>query len=928
MTKGKWKIKSTTLQSIATSMLLILSFMSVILLYYAMLHSEIREKIIKNGRFSAAESSHQVDKYLSMGVGIMRMACRTLDNMIRDGRSHAEILDFLLNQSAAVESIVSGNSNGIYGFIGGKFLDGTGWGGNADYIPVERPWYNGARGNIGRLTVIDPYLDVRTGGIVITLSKMLCDGKSVAAMDFFMDHLQSITEELAARSESDMEIVLDRRYRVIAHSNSSEVGKNYIAEDDTFGSTLVRSFRSSKKDYFSFEFGGTEYIAYTVPVANDWLCVSVFDATSAFRQLKDMLFFTIIMTFLIVSIALLIIVSYNERDRLAQTLDEKARFAAAANESKSSFLSNMSHEIRTPINAVLGMNEMILRESDEQEVIEYAENIRTAGSTLLGLINDILDFSKIEAGKMEIIPVDYDLSAVINNLVNMIQARMEKTGLQLKLHFVEKTPRRLNGDEVRIRQVITNLLTNAVKYTEKGSVTFRIGFERIPSDPKSVILDISVSDTGIGIKPEDMTKLFSEFERIEEKRNRNIEGTGLGLSITRRLLEMMGSKLKVESSYGKGSTFSFRLKQKVVSWEPLGNYETAYHASLAERKQYHEKFTAPDAVVLMVDDTPMNLTVFRNLLKQTKVQIDTAERGAEGLELMRSKKYDIIFLDHMMPEKDGIETLHELKTDAANPNLHTPAICLTANAISGARERYLAEGFDDYLTKPIDADALEEMMMKYLPKEKVIKQTGGKDTPEEPSVELPEWLCKIEEIDTGSGLKHCGGKEGYLETLKIYGSDAAANADKIENFWRTRDLANTTIKVHALKSTSRAIGAESLGALAEKLELAGKAGDTAALDAELDGLLARYRTLGAALSPLYAPQGEAQGDLPLISDDKLREAYGAIREFAENFDAEGAESALSYLEGFRIPEGEQERVEQLHGAVRGFDWGRVNEILS
>ena len=684
----------------------------------------------------------------------------------------------------------------------------------------------------------------------------------------------------------------------------------------------ARTFRTERGELLLFEaeIPGTDYLlAGFVPKEK---------ASEGIDSITLLVVWVFGLLLLLVALGSMYLIRVRVQVQESAELREAKAAAEKASQAKSDFLSNMSHEIRTPINAVLGMNEMILRESDEQEVIEYAENIRTAGSTLLGLINDILDFSKIEAGKMEIIPVDYDLSAVINNLVNMIQARMEKTGLQLKLHFVEKTPRRLNGDEVRIRQVITNLLTNAVKYTEKGSVTFRIGFERIPSDPKSVILDISVSDTGIGIKPEDMTKLFSEFERIEEKRNRNIEGTGLGLSITRRLLEMMGSKLKVESSYGKGSTFSFRLKQKVVSWEPLGNYETAYHASLAERKQYHEKFTAPDAVVLMVDDTPMNLTVFRNLLKQTKVQIDTAERGAEGLELMRSKKYDIIFLDHMMPEKDGIETLHELKTDAANPNLHTPAICLTANAISGARERYLAEGFDDYLTKPIDADALEEMMMKYLPKEKVIKQTGGKDTPEEPSVELPEWLCKIEEIDTGSGLKHCGGKEGYLETLKIYGSDAAANADKIENFWRTRDLANTTIKVHALKSTSRAIGAESLGALAEKLELAGKAGDTAALDAELDGLLARYRTLGAALSPLYAPQGEAQGDLPLISDDKLREAYGAIREFAENFDAEGAESALSYLEGFRIPEGEQERVEQLHGAVRGFDWGRVNEILS
>ena len=608
-------------------------------------------------------------------------------------------------------------------------------------------------------------------------------------------------------------------------------------------------------------------------------------------------------------------------------LRRQSELAAAASEAKSSFLSNMSHEIRTPINAVLGMNEMIRRESSEQDVIEYSENIRTAGNTLLGLVNDILDFSKIEAGKMEILPVDYDLSSLINDLVNMIQTRVDKKDLLLKLDFDEGMPKLLHGDEVRIKQVVTNILTNAVKYTEKGSVTFRIGYERIPDDPEGIFLNFSVSDTGIGIKPEDMAKLFSEFERIEEKRNRNIEGTGLGMNITKRLLEMMGTSLKVESVYGEGSTFSFRLKQKVVKWEALGNYEASYRAALSKREKYREKFTAPDAVVLMVDDTPMNLTVFKSLLKQTRVQVDTAESGAEGLHMMRKKKYDIVFLDHMMPEKDGIETLHELHAEESNPNLHTTAICLTANAISGAREQYLSEGFDDYLTKPIDADRLEEMMMQYLPKEKLIAQTGDANAAA-PSVELPEWLRDIKDIDVDSGLKHCGGEEGYLDMLKIYGSDAATNADRIEDFWRARDLSNTTIKVHALKSTSRSIGAESLGALAEKLEFAGKAGDEAALDAELSGLLERYRALGAALSPLYAPEKKSDEELPLISDDELQETYDSIRDFAANFDSDSMAYALEFLDGFRIPEGEKERVEQLRRAIDGFNWSRINEILS
>ena len=291
--------------------------------------------------------------------------------------------------------------------------------------------------------------------------------------------------------------------------------------------------------------------------------------------------------------------------------------AIAANEAKSSFLSNMSHEIRTPINAVLGMNEMILRECEDKNILEYSNSIMTAGNTLLGLINDILDFSKIESGKMEIIAVDYDLSTVINDLVTMIQSKADSKGLSLALDISSDTPKMLSGDEVRIKQIITNLLTNAVKYTEKGCVKFCIKFEKIPNDPENVFLDISVSDTGIGIKKEDMEKLFTEFDRIEEERNRKIEGTGLGMSITKRLLEMMGSSLEVESVYGMGSKFSFRLKQKVVVWNELGDYETAYKEALDNRKKYREKFKAPTAEILVVDDTPVNLLVFRNLLKQT-----------------------------------------------------------------------------------------------------------------------------------------------------------------------------------------------------------------------------------------------------------------------------------------------------------------------
>ncbi|MBR4903565.1 MAG: response regulator [Selenomonadaceae bacterium] len=504
-----------------------------------------------------------------------------------------------------------------------------------------------------------------------------------------------------------------------------------------------------------------------------------------------------------------------ERDELLN-LSERA---FAASEAKSSFLSNMSHEIRTPINTILGMNEIILRECNDSEIISYSESIKTAGNTLLGLINDILDFSKIEAGKIEIIPVDYDLSSLINDLVSMIQNKAENKGLVLSLEFDKKLPKMLYGDEVRIKQVITNILTNAVKYTEKGIVTFSIGFKRIEEEPDSVILLVSVKDTGIGIKQEDLKKLFAEFERIEEKRNRNIEGTGLGMAITKNLLYLMKSSLKVESVYGLGTKFSFELKQKVIKWEPLGDYETAYKKSLIEHGKYKEKFRAPKAKVLVVDDNQMNLMVFKNLLKQTRIKIDTATGGDEGLILTQNNKYDIVFLDHMMPDKDGIETLRELRAQKDNPNLTTPMICLTANAISGAREKYLSTGFDNYLTKPINPDKLEEMLLDYLPKEKL--EGSFKDNVEVP-IQSEQSQANYKYLNIAVGLGYSNGEEDmFRSVLEMFCNLKDEKQGKIQKAFENGDWKNYTIFIHGLKSTALSIGGEQVGKVAKELETAG-----------------------------------------------------------------------------------------------------------
>ncbi|MBQ9412617.1 MAG: response regulator [Oscillospiraceae bacterium] len=600
-------------------------------------------------------------------------------------------------------------------------------------------------------------------------------------------------------------------------------------------------------------------------------------------------------------------------------LREQRRIAEEANRAKSSFLANMSHEIRTPINAVLGMDEMILRESSEEAILAYAEDIRNAGRTLLSLINDILDFSKVEEGKMEIVPTQYDLSSVINDLVNMLQPRAEKKGLRFLVQVDADTPHLLYGDEIRIRQCALNLLTNAVKYTEKGAVTLAVGYEK--SDGESISLRFRVTDTGIGMKPESMEKLFSPFTRLDINRNRAIEGTGLGISITGQLLALMGSKLEVESVYGQGSTFSFAVKQPVVEWGPIGSFEGRY-ALDEPRHTYRESFHAPDARLLAVDDTPVNLTVIRGLLKKTQVQVVTASSGPEALKIAAREPFDVLLIDHMMPEMDGIETLRELKKMPRCAKI--PCVALTANAVSGAREMYLAAGFSDYLSKPVDSAKLEKLLLACLPPEKVRVQERA-----EPPVALPAWLSGLEELDTAAGLRYCAAAETLLETMAVYAGSAPAAADEIEAFWRAGDVENATIKVHALKSASRTIGAEGLAALAERLEHAGRAGDAQTLFGGMEELLTRCRALGAQLAPLCAPVPEPE-DVPApdISEVRLREAYDSLRASVADFDADGARAVLDDLKKYRVPEAERGRVDALERAVMEYEWDQAEALLS
>ena len=497
------------------------------------------------------------------------------------------------------------------------------------------------------------------------------------------------------------------------------------------------------------------------------------------------------------------------------TLEKSA--ADAANKAKSSFLAEMSHEIRTPINAIIGMNEMILRTSDDEKTLEYSVNIDHASKTLLSLINSILDFSKIEDGKMEIVPVRYKTSELIYTLMETVSERAKNKGLRFRLEIDESLPSYLYGDDVRVSQVIQNLLTNAVKYTEKGSITLSI--QNGGTEDERVLLKVSVKDTGIGIRAEDMDKLFESFSRLEEKRNRNIEGTGLGMSIVTKLLSMMGSELKVQSVYGEGSEFSFALYQKIADDRPMGSF-SAGQAPASGRITKAVGLYAPDARVLVVDDNEMNLKVAQNLLGLFGIEPSVAHSGYEAIELIKQNDYMLILLDHMMPKLDGIETLTALKEGRLLKE-GTKVIALSANAITGAREGYLAAGFDDYISKPIDIDEIEKVLSRYLP-ESCIKARDNEELSDDNDAKMSSFESELpKNIDTAAGLKNCMDDESfYRELLSDYASSAEEKINRLESFKNDGLTEDYRILIHSIKSSSKTVGDLKAAELAQSLEAA------------------------------------------------------------------------------------------------------------
>jgi len=874
-------------------MLLIFLLMIGMVLYTTHMISDVSVANIQEvGEDRISASAAELENYLGTAKSTLWVTADTVDLMLRSGATVQDAANYIIEETEHQKQQFDVNITGLYGYVKGQYIDGLSWVPPENYDPTRRDWYLAALEAKGETVMIPPYVDAQTDDMVISVSRMLSSGTDVISVDFTLNHIQEIISDLQIK-EKGYGFIVDRDGRLIAHRDEEKRGRYLTEEEENLA--LFDRILEVRDGYFEITANRQRSTVFVRPITDQWFVVILISNEELMAEVQQQLIINVLICSAIFAlITLFYLIGRRTEMRYSRRIDEmrveeqkqayeakalklEKEAADQANQAKSDFLASMSHEIRTPINAVLGMNEMILRETfsvqkeqDPEKLHEafgnirsFAGNIGSAGNNLLSIINGVLDFSKIEAGKMEITNAEYALSSVLNDVCNLVWFRAKNKGLSFRINVADTIPDSLYGDEVRIRQILTNLLSNAVKYTERGSVrlTVRAAEQQFEAGG-SLTLVVSVQDTGIGIRQEDIPRMFDKFQRVNLDRTSTVEGTGLGLAITKKLLTMMGGDIQAASVYGEGSTFTVRIPQKIASLSPIGSFRTRFEQSLNEMKPYRESFRAPDARILIVDDTRMNLTVAVGLLSRTQIRIDTAVSGAEAVEAARKTPYDLILLDQRMPAMDGSEALRLIREQAGGENRKTPVICMTADAVQGARERYLAEGFTDYLSKPIDYTALEEIMIRYLPGGKIVfrsTELPAADSPDAAGTEDRSGLLAKAGILEEDGLRYCrGDRELYRTVLQEYLQSAEEKIRNIGKAYAAGDWKNYCILVHALKSSSRMIGAEELAGLAADMEKAADRNDAETVRRSHDRLMRMYHGVTETLEQYL--DGDIPGD--------------------------------------------------------------------
>ena len=712
----------------------------------------------------------------------------------------------------------------------------------------------------------------------------------------------------------------------------------------------------------------------------------------------------------------LIMLNVTKRYNIMEELKEAKQRAEEANESKSNFLSNMSHEIRTPMNAIVGMTEILLRSDLSDQDRGYLMNIKNSGASLLTIINDILDFSKIESGKLEILEEEYEPMSMLSDLSMIFLNRIGDKPVELIFDIDKNLPNKLYGDSLRIRQIIINIANNAIKFTAAGYVKLTIQMAPM-AEQAMVNLNISIEDSGQGIKPEDLDKLFGSFQQVDTKKNRNKEGTGLGLAISKQLVETMGGQIGVRSEYGKGSEFYFHIPQRVIGdqiaatvredavqnnpvvvsghmkdgqiLEQLKSLtegyglkfvdcyearahkvkvdyffvdESVYRGLKASIEEYfvstgtelcvlqnpmreavwndqatvvnkplytlnfcqvinHEttaafvetdnvmNFTAPQAQILIVDDNEMNLKVAKGLLQPLQMNIDTASSGKTALEMVQTKQYHIVFMDHMMPVMDGVETTQRMRALEDTYIQNMPIIALTANAVTGAREIFKEAGMNDFVPKPIELKDICSKIRAWLPHELIVKMSA----PAQQQLQIPaQMLPVIEGLDVTEGIKNCGSLELFTNLLGDFYKLIDLKSTKIEKCLADGMIRDYTIEVHALKNTARMIGALELSEQFYQMEQCGNAGDVDTIFRETPAIMELYRSY----KPILEPYGKAnEQDKKEVPKEELVKVLEQLNAAMDSFDLDGADAALAELEEYRLPEELGPYMEELRAYV-------------
>lgn len=595
-----------------------------------------------------------------------------------------------------------------------------------------------------------------------------------------------------------------------------------------------------------------------------------------------------------------------------------------ANRAKTNFVSNMSHEIHTPMNSIVGITEILLRSRHSPKEQEYLLNIQSSGRVLLTIINDVLDCSKMEAGKMQLFDEPYDTCSLFHDLRISMENRIGHSGLELIYDIDQDIPCKLKGDMGRIRQVIINLVNNAIKYTEKGSVRFSVHVRQKNTD--KVMLYYEVADTGIGIRKEDQKILFDAFQRVEMDRNRYVEGTGLGLTISQNLVNMMGGVIEVESEYGKGSRFFFTIEQTIIDPTPVSAVNYNGQKDNVTEKEAECLFIAPEAHILLVDDNELNLVVAKELLKPLRMQIDTAENGLQAVKMVRGSQYDLVLMDHMMPVMDGIEAAKAIRALPEDKYQKLPIIALTANAMVDARKEFLNAGMNGFVAKPIDFARICNQLKLWLPKDLV------RDVPKEEAKklladDLSDREIQPEDPQMGfsfeEGVKHCGSKAALMKTIRIFYRTIDSKADKIEQCLKEGLISDYVVEVHALKSSALLIGAVPLSEAAKELEDYGKQGKTEVLEEKTPDVLTLYRDLKNILRPYAEKEEDAKKE---FSDGEWITALQQIHQCIEQFDLDGVDQIMEQLEEYQVPECIRESMDQLRVYVADVSLEEIMEL--